>query len=149
MITTIPMDFPQIPFISPGCPCPSCYRKPCLSWHLTHVNKTIKNQERSEILLYLQTNNSLMIMDVDIRHETPGPETMNFITATAVARALALSCTDSLSLKSRWVAWGGSAVSFRWSGLGYKRGTSVYYYRCREGLKEAALEQNCGMDEFE
>ena len=42
-----------------------------------------------------------MIMDVDIRHETPGPETMNFIAATIVARALALSCTDSLSLKAR------------------------------------------------
>ena len=90
-----------------------------------------------------------MIMDVDIRHETPGPETKNFFTATAVARALALSCTDSLSLKSRWVAWGGSAVSFRCSGLGYRRGTSVYYYRCREGLKEAALEQKCGVNEFE
>lgn len=50
------MDFPQIPFISPGGPPPSSYRRPCLSWHPTHVNKTVKNQERSEILLYPQTN---------------------------------------------------------------------------------------------
>lgn len=63
-----------------------------------------QNYQESRGLRFYSTyklTSSLMIMDVDIRHETPGPETMNFIAATTVARALALSCTDSLSLKAR------------------------------------------------
>ena len=77
-----------------------------------------------------------------MRYETPGSETKNFITATAVARALAFSCTDSSSLKSHRVTRGRLGASFTCSGLSYRRGTVFITIDGGRGWEKLPLNRN-------